>query len=353
MNAFDFIAARTPITEARDPTQPSPLLTHLAGPHAERIARVWPAPHLEFLALPASRRHIAAIALWRVRPDEAATVRGLIDRAPLRDVLAYAVRNAPRGLPRALSRLGEALWPHHAYDRLLSLLGEPAANLVLRHVDAITPSLLERLDVLPEALRTARIAANIETVEAARALAEAFAAARWINPKRQERDLVAAWGRASGPEALLRAGLEVLKPDRFGGMTNAPEMAKPYRRIASRALLEETALRFRNCAAGYVWETGADEMALYIWEADVPALIALKRDIGGWRLAEALGIDNSVLTDDALAILVADFTRAGVRAGPPVRSIEDRLEALADNVGVSQPPPQSYRAQLGLGQLWR
>jgi hypothetical protein len=353
MNAFDFVAARAPLFDARADMTPTPLLLHLAGDHAGAIARLWPAPHADFLALPAARRHIVALALPRLPLDQWPALRDHAERAPLRDALAFALRPTPRGLARALARLGETLWAQHEYFRLLTLLAEANANLVLRHAGAIDTPLLTRIAALPERLRTTRILANVRTYEAARALADAYAAARRINPRRNERDLVLAWSRAGGPEALLRMAIEALKPDRFGAAAPAPEMARPYRRIASRAALEAAALRFRNCAAGYLWEAGADEMALYVVEAEAPALVAIKRDVGGWRLAEALAAENRALPDPALRAIVADFERAGVRAGQPVRALEDRLENLADAAAAAPPPPETYRAMLGLGQLWR
>ncbi len=346
-----FIAhTRAPETAARDVT---PLLAHLAGPHAGALAALWPAPHLSFFELPAARRHLAAIALTRVRADELTALRGLIDRAPLRDALRFAVRPTPKGLARALGLLGEVLWAHADYDRLLTLLAEPGANLVLRHLPALRVESLERIEALPPALRQARIVARVESLEAARALADAYEAARWINPRRPPRDMVQAWSRADNAEALLRAALEALKPDRLGGLGPAPELAKPYRRITTRQRLEAEALRFRNCAAGYVWEVGSDQMAFYVREGETPALVALKRDIGGWRLAEALAADNAPLDDLDLAGIVADFIAVGVRAGQPVRMIEDRLEALADSVAAQPVVTQTYRTSLGLGQLWR
>ena len=355
MSVYDFLAARAGVFDTSPHPAPAPtaLLAHLAGEHAGAIARLWPAPHAAFLTLTAARRHIVAIGLGRVGVEQWPALRKAAEGAPLRDVVAFAARPVPRGLARALAHMGETLWTHSEYAHLLALLGEANANLVLRHTDAINPARLARIAILPARLRVARIVANITTPEAARALAEAYAAARWINPRREERDMVLAWSRATGPEALLRNAIDALKPDRFGHMAPAPEIAKPYRRIASRAALDAAALRFRNCAAGYLWEVGADELALYAVETETPALVAIKRDVGGWRLAEALCAENYPLTDEALRVIVADFERAGVRAGAPIRSLEDRLESLADAIAAVRPPPESYRATLGLGQLWR
>jgi len=41
----------------------TPLLAFIAGGFADAVAQLWPAPHAEFFALPAARRHAAAIML--------------------------------------------------------------------------------------------------------------------------------------------------------------------------------------------------------------------------------------------------------------------------------------------------
>ena len=130
-------------------------------------------------------------------------------------------------------------------------------------------------------------------------------------------------------------------------------MTAPYRAIHSRDVLQVEALRFANCIASYHWEIGAEQLAVYVREGDVPAMIALKRDVGGWRLAEALAAANIPLDDALLRVVAAEFAAAGVRIGHPVRAIEDRLETLAEATPQAVIPPISLAAQMGLGQLWR
>ena len=60
-----------PAVQAQIRAQPvSPLLAFLAGVHAPAIAHLWPAPHEGFLALPAARRHAAAILAARCAPQQ-------------------------------------------------------------------------------------------------------------------------------------------------------------------------------------------------------------------------------------------------------------------------------------------
>ena len=82
-------------------------------------------------------------------------------------------------------------------------------------------------------------------------------------------------------------------------------------------------------------------MAVYVREGEVPAMIALKRDVGGWRLAEALGAGNMPLDEPLLRLVAAEFAAAGVRIGQPMRAIEDRLETLAESAPQA-PIPATY-----------
>jgi hypothetical protein len=354
---FDFLYAQpraaSPPAVALAPT---PLLAFLAGEHAEAIARAWPAPHAEFFALTAARRHAAALALLH-RPQDEARVRVLVETMPLRDLAAFAFQHPPRGLSRALSRLGETLLPEAQYVRLMAMLRDADAAQVLHHADVVDEALLGKLAALPPALRRARIVAMTPNTVAAQYLADGFAMARAVNPHRSERDLAMAFARAEDTQRLFALAIASLAPDRFAQQGPPPAMAWPYRAIVTREALHAEALRFRNCIASYVFDIGAGAMAVYVREFGEPAMIALKRDVGGWRLAEALAVDNIPLPEPELAAIVADFTAAGVRAGPPVRMIEDQLETFAvtpaQPAGVAIVIEPTLHQRLALGQLWR
>lgn len=356
MSVYDFLYARAAdeaAPMARVDQAPTPLLAFLAGEHAETIARVWPAPHAEFFALTAARRHMAAIAAVRMPVTELARLRRLLEGAHLREAAALALGEPPRGLARALSRLGERIWTAPEYQGLIRHLRDAESALILRHAEAIDVALLAKLSALPAVLRRARIVALVPHADGAMTLAEAFALARRINPRVAERDLATAWSRAPDTRRLFEAALEALKPLRFGEAVPAPRMDRPYRAITSRDRLQAEALRFSNCIASYHWEIGAEQMAVYVREGDTPAMIALKRDVGGWRLAEALAAGNMPLEDALLRLIAAEFAAAGVRIGQPVRAIEDRLETLAEAMPQAPLPAASLAAQMGLGQLWR
>lgn len=59
----------------------TPLLGFLAGPHADVIAKAWPAPHSGFLTLPTARRHAAAILLGHRADLRAGDIVRAVERA--------------------------------------------------------------------------------------------------------------------------------------------------------------------------------------------------------------------------------------------------------------------------------
>jgi hypothetical protein len=272
---------------------------------------------------------------------------------PLRELLGLVLPAPPRGLARALAHLGETLWRAEEYAALLTLLREPEAAAVLRHAPVIDLALLAKLHTLTPALRKPRIVAHLLTPDAAATLNEAFLAARAINPRRPARDLVLALERAKDRRKLFETAIAALKPDRFGEFIAPPVMPRPYRAITTRAALEIEALRFHNCIAGYAWEIGSGAMAVYVYEDEAAVMIALKRDVGGWRMAEALGVSNAAVEDALLRKIAAAFTAADAWVGQPIRAIEGRLESLADQPDAAPPAPVGYAWQIGLGQLWR
>src|SRR5690349_552276 len=129
----------------------TPLLAFIAGPFADAIARIWPAPHGDFFALPTARRHAAAMALTgeaRANLPEA-SIRRLVEFQ--RDAVVaetLAGEHAP-GLMRALAKAGETLWEVRDYSIFLRLLAEPMANEVLRHLDVVRPNAFAPIAELP------------------------------------------------------------------------------------------------------------------------------------------------------------------------------------------------------------
>lgn len=332
----------------------TPLLTFVAGDFADSLARIWPAPHGDFFALPAARRHAAAIliAAHGRRQMPGPELRRLVEYQ--RDaVVAEAIMGVgSHGLMRALSKAGEQLWKPDDYRIFLALFAEPMGNEVLRHLDEIRPEAFGPVAALPEALRLAPIVRALPATAAAADLAHAFRLAVLMREPESAARIVRSWSAGGDTAALFRRAADDLTPDVFRPATPPPALGAPFVRIAGRKQLEAMALEFRNCLADQAGRIADGRLAVYVWRGEPLAAVAISRDAAGWRLAEAKAPDNVDLEEAFLHELVARLGAAGVRTGPSVQSIQTRL----DDWACGNRYPAAYRPDfiesLALGDLW-
>jgi len=333
----------------------TPLLRFLAGSHAEALAIAWPAPHAGFLALPSARRHAAAILLARdLELDE---IAHLVEYGKDGDVAKHLMHGqATGGLMKALARLGETLWNADDYDLFLSLFSDENTAQVLRHTDKIRRKQLHQIRKLPALLRLPKILRHVpDSKGAADDLAEAFRLAVRIRGKDQAASAARRWERASSSRRLFDMAAEDLQPNEFGMLLAPPVLPPAFFRVADRKTLELVALEFRNCLRDFTSDIAAGHMAVYVLRDGVErAVLALRRDTAGWRLAEARGKDNADLQDDTLRFIVDAVERAGARTGESSWVLARRLhEHVCTRCGPAHAPVrQTWRDQLMLGSLW-
>ncbi len=332
----------------------TPLLAFLAGEFADAIARVWAAPHGDFFALPAARRHAAAILVSgrAAREPAPSELRRLVEFQ--RDALVAEAIAGPNasGLMRALSKAGEPLWRIADYATFMDLLAEPMANEVLRHLDEVRPAAFAPISMLPPLLRMAPVVRVIPSAQAAADLARAFRiAVRMRTPDAAAR-LARRWGSGGDVSAVFRRAQEDLTPDAFRPADAAPALPAPFARITTRKQLETLALEFRNCLADHAQRIAEGRMAVYVWRDAVPAAVALNWDVAGWRLSEAKAADNVDLEEPRLRELVRILDAAGARTGPSVQSLVSRLDDWANGTAYHHPLGLSFIEQLALGDIW-
>lgn len=330
------------------------LLAFIAGGFADAVAQLWPAPHAEFFALPAARRHAAAIALAGrthrpIRPND---LRRLVEYQRDAVVAEALAGDQAQGLMRALAKAGETLWEPHDYAVFLQLLVEPMANEVLRHLDLVRPAAFAPIAELPAALRSAAIVRAVPTRAAAADLARAFhVAVRMRQPDAVGR-IARRWSSGGDTRALFVRAQEDLTPDAFRTADPAPALAAPFVRVTSRKQLESLALEFQNCLADHAVRIADGRMAVYAWRVDPAAAIALNWDAAGWRLSEAKAPHNVDLEDGQLRELVRRLDLVGVRTGPSLQSLSSRLDDWANSTNYSHPIGDTFIEQLTLGDLW-
>lgn len=334
----------------------TPLLAFLAGGHAEALARIWPAPHAEFLALPAARRHATAILAGRTDVS-AVHLQWMAMRARDGDIAEELFGAcAPGGLMKAMSRMGEVLWAAEDYSRFLDLFVDEAARRLIRHTKALDPRSLALVASLPPALRQASIVGHLGTDESALAdLVSAWHLALRVRGEVSAPAIAQRFGRAGTKASLFGMAHEVVQPLEFGPVLPVPALPASFQPVRRYELLSKTALDFRNCLRDFVGEIASGRMAVYVWRGDGgPAAVALRQDPAGWRLAEARGRDNAELAAPALMEIVSAVKAAGIRTGESwgwlLRRLEDRS---LDGPDPAAPPPRdSWRMGLALGNLW-
>jgi hypothetical protein len=332
----------------------SPLLAYLAGDFADAIARIWPSPHGVFFALSAARRHAVAIALagHARQPLTDADLRRLVEYQRDAVVGEAFTRMPPTGLMRALAKAGEQLWRRQDYDTFVALMAKPMANEVLRHLDHVRPEAFGPIALLPEALRMAPVVRVLPSSAAAHDLARAFhLAVRMREPGASAR-IARRWGAGGDIRAVFGRAVEDLTPDVFRPAGSPPVLTAPFVAITGRKQLEAAALEFRNCLAEHGARVAEGRMAVYVWRAEPLAVIALSRDVAGWRLAEAKAPDNVDLEEGYLRQLAARLDLAGVRTGPSVQNISCRLDDWANGNSYPREYRASFVEDLTLGDLW-
>lgn len=346
-----------PVLLADGRAQPvTPLMAFLAGAHADAMARIWPAPHEDFLLLPAARRH-AAILLALRGGYSAQRLQWLAARARDGELAAEILGDhPPGGVMKALGRMGEILWPGEAYRVFTDLFREEAARQLIRHMPALHPGVLAIIRLLPIRLRQANVVSLLGTERAAAAdLAAAFAMALRVRGEAAAGDIAQRFGRAKTWAALFETAVQVVQPLEFATVLTPPELPAPFVPVRRFEMLSKTALEFRNCLRDYAADLAAGNMTVWVWRGEGgPAAIALRRDAAGWRLAEARGRDNADLSDAALMEVAAAVRAAGVRTGEAWSGLYRRLQDWVHEDPAGRVPASAltWREQLGLGCLW-
>lgn len=332
----------------------SPLLRFIAGDFADAVAHVWRSPHAEFFALPAARRHAAAIGLAGLAHHAPAPgeLRRMVEFARDADVAAAIAGPLAPGLMRALAKGGEILWGVEDYHAFLGLLDDSMANEVLRHMDTVRPATFGPLAELPPALRVAPIVRVLTGVSAASDLALAFALAVGVRGVEAGPRIARRWASGGDARAVFHRAMEDLVPDAFRPADPAPRLDGPFARITSRQQLEQVALEFRNCLVDHAVRIAEGRMAVFVWRGEGSAAIALNWDVAGWRLCEAKAADNFDLDEARLRELTGVLAAYGVRTGPSVQTLTSRLDDHANGTQYCAHPGPGFIDQLSLGDLW-
>ena len=333
----------------------TPLLRFLAGTQADTIARIWPKPHTGFFALPAPRRHAAALfatGLAGTMPCGDAELGHWVTHLRDADLARHLMGRHTPGLMKMLGRIGEVLWSRADYARLLVLFAEPMAGRVLRHMPQVTQAAMLPIATLPAALREPGIVNAMRCLHAAEDLSRAFELAVHIRGAAKAPVIASRWTRARDCETLFAMAQEDLAPDVFRSPAPVPALPVPFERIATRKALEATAIAFRNCLRDFMSDIANGRMAIFVWHGTPAAAIALNWDAAGWRLAEAEAAGNEKLEEAPLREIAMAVTLAGGRTGGAVKAVHDRLDIYRHGRHCYDPVGPGFVDRLELGDLW-
>jgi hypothetical protein len=291
---------------------PTPLLTHLAGDFAPRVAGLWPQPHRAFVEAAAERRHLVCLALAGTSEQLSPTIASAAIAAPFRRAVRQVAPRAPEGLARALGRLGEVAWAAEDYRLLVDLLGRPGAGEVLRHRAELSRELLRRFGALTAPLHAAGLSQIELTGPQADLLSRLHAALARRDGDQGAMAAARRWGAGgSAADVFMRAIASVRRE------LPTPPFPDTDRLRAMRTLpqLDEAGGRYNNCLNGLSY-AGDRDYAWYEWLGPPGVMIELINDgLYGWALRQARLTGNAPVPADRRTEITAALREMGVHVG--------------------------------------
>ena len=317
--------------------EPSALLGFLAGEFAADIAVLWPAPHTPFLVADAARRHLACLALTL----RSGGVRHALEGPFKRAVRALAPAS-PAGLVRALGRLGETAWSPEDYQLTLGRLADPAASKALHHADAISTRKVRVLATLPAGIVAAGEGRFLLTEDQSALLAECYDGVARRDGVRAASDFARRWAQAASPAALF---------ERVSGDVAPQSSAPPHPGMArlvpldTRKALADAGRRYHNCLAGRVLD-GWNHY--YEWLGSPGAIVSISRDhLFGWRLNEALGVQNAILPAETRSQIETELWEMDVHLGRSAWQLRDLVDCAARDAFALPPCTEAVNEAFG------
>jgi hypothetical protein len=301
----------------------------LAPTAAGGLARLFPAPHTDYLTLrDEARRHaihlIIAARTAMGLPLDAAAGRVMLTEQRWPHLISRFVPRPPPGLAAVLTRLKGSPWPDRSYRILLdglraggltadALLSAPELNPDLLDIFAALPPELRQPGLLP--LIAPSVLRRMTPVQLACALRDGFALARSA-PKavasRLAARVVSAPTMVAAAEILLRAAMQCRPFDL--SVAAAPS---DFSKLNSADELKEIGRRFNNCLGRSPYPQRADSGRFAYVEVlgPEPMVVELIREQPlGWRCNEARGIDNARPSAEMEEFLRCNLGRIGAHA---------------------------------------
>jgi len=330
---------------------PTPLLTYLAGGFASDVATIWPAPHDGFFALPAERRHAAALLLRAHVPVRAKDKQDLIDRVTYwrgRDLAQLIAGQAKGNFMHLLGKLGEVLWTAEDYAGLLNMQARYEIAYKLRHAAYVTPLTMRVAALLPDVFVRPKILGAVTSEGCAEDVLEAVEVAQRGSSEAEVKQLAGRMAKAQTASKVLDILGAALMPETFQPLIAVPKLGDRFAPVTTRKQLKAVALAFKNCLRDYEGELASGENAVFVWTGEHKAVLAITREPMGWALEEAKLVGNKPLPPAVLLSLVAELMASGVWVGTTRVELKRRLHGhgCADCAAPNYPPYPDWRGEL-------
>jgi hypothetical protein len=297
----------------------APIL-RIFGDHATRMATLLRRrPSLLARVTYAPRSALHGLGAFLFLAPEAhqddATVAEMLDEQNPRDLLRFAIPNAPPKLYRALDRAGDCVRQQSFYVRLAVLCGGPLGDLLLSGGplnEARFDWAEKLLQADPAVFRLRAVLTRTSQIEAVDALVSYLRA----HGAFEDGDLKMPDG--AGLAAVMRRLQRGL--DRVEAPAPGFKLAPPFQIIRTVSELREAGKRLKNCVSD-VRSYGAEnwfrlgEGRLVYITSQAPPMLAAVRQVAPrlWHLEELEGLENELVEPDSRELFVGALRSAGVR----------------------------------------
>ncbi|MXP15825.1 hypothetical protein GRI44_13810 [Altererythrobacter confluentis] len=248
----------------------------------------------EFFRASREKRQVIAAYLCAKAPfeDEMERVGDFLRSADHRAILMAAYRDVPTRFRGALRRAGPTVHDLRFYSTLHQLLSVPAHDQIRNCIARLTSldlTKLHILSILPEPICRANVIAAIKSVDNAQDIIASFhllvrrgvdhdALAAAICRVRSEKDMVRVWQRWA-----VKARCDHPVP-----------ASAHYHPVLKGEHLNSLALRYRNCARGYLADLVEGTAAFAeVYLENQNAVVHLKKKNGKWILDGLFGPRNA------------------------------------------------------------
>lgn len=219
-------------------------------------------------------------------------------------------RRRPKGLASVLERLGPSHAPGPgAYVALFDILEEDGVGAqTLRHSAAVAFDRILQFANVPDWMRTKELPEPNELP---------LWTARSLGKLADRRVAEGAMTYAQAISDLPRGYFSAIEwAHYFGRPLMFPPPLWPgsarLRYVADVDVLKEAAKRFKNCAYGYCDDCLSGAKAVYLWEADEPAMVSVKQICGLMIVSEVAGVANKPVTYPTVSAILAELPDAAM-----------------------------------------